>query len=228
MFTLISIVLGILFYLFSSVASAATYGERLCKKDSRYACYTIEREQNWDNLFYTHTQRDLVMRLNRMNINLRPGMVIAVPRDPYTTLSDIAPFHHRINPPGEKVVVVSLHELAWGAYDPSGQLVAWGPVSGGRGYCPDTGSYCRTKPGKFTFYTKQGGGCVSTKFPVGRGGAPMPYCMFFHGGFAMHGSYEVPGYNASHGCVRMYSSDAKWLNQNFVELGKTKVIIYPP
>ena len=46
----------------------------------------------------------------------------------------------------------------------------------------------------------------------------MPYCMFFHTGFALHGSYEVPGYNASHGCVRLYKEDAKWLNEEFVEL----------
>jgi lipoprotein-anchoring transpeptidase ErfK/SrfK len=39
--------------------------------------------------------------------------------------------------------------------------------------------------------------------------------MFFHRGYALHGSYDVPGYNASHGCVRMFVKDAKWLNQEF-------------
>ncbi len=52
----------------------------------------------------------------------------------------------------------------------------------------------------------------------------MPYCMFFHGGYALHGSYELPGYNASHGCVRMYKADAEWLNQSFLRIG-SKVIV---
>jgi lipoprotein-anchoring transpeptidase ErfK/SrfK len=56
--------------------------------------------------------------------------------------------------------------------------------------------------------------------------------MFFHGGYAFHGSNEIPGYNASHGCVRIFSEDARWLNQEFIDLpeeGGTKVIIqeYP-
>ena len=33
--------------------------------------------------------------------------------------------------------------------------------------------------------------CVSSKFPLGKGGAPMPYCMFFRGGYAIHGSPRI-------------------------------------
>ncbi len=62
----------------------------------------------------------------------------------------------------------------------------------------------------------------------------MPYCMYFHKGFALHGSDDIPGYRASHGCVRMFIEDAKWLNQEFVEVGNdktqligTKVVIRP-
>jgi lipoprotein-anchoring transpeptidase ErfK/SrfK len=50
--------------------------------------------------------------------------------------------------------------------------------------------------------------------------------MFFHGGYALHGSNDVPGYNASHGCVRLVTEDAKWLNTQFVNVG-TRVIIKP-
>ncbi len=120
---------------------------------------------------------------------------------------------------------VDLHRDTWSAYDDSGELVRSGPVSGGKNYCPDIHRGCRTVTGTFTIYSKQGAGCRSTRFPVGRGGAPMPYCMFFHGGYALHGSYEVPGYNASHGCVRMHPEDAMWLNEDFVEVGRTRVHI---
>ncbi len=57
--------------------------------------------------------------------------------------------------------------------------------------------------------------------------------MFFYRGFAIHGSNEVPGRNASHGCVRVYKEDAQWLNEEFIDLppktgtNVTKVIIQP-
>ena len=35
--------------------------------------------------------------------------------------------------------------------------------------------------------------------------------LYFHQGWAIHGSNHVPGYPASHGCVRLPRSDAKWL-----------------
>ena len=54
----------------------------------------------------------------------------------------------------------------------------------------------------------------------------MPYCMFFHGGYALHGSYEVPNYNASHGCLRVVPSAAAWLSRNFVKVG-TAIIVRP-
>lgn len=53
----------------------------------------------------------------------------------------------------------------------------------------------------------------------------MPYCMFFHGGYALHGSYKVPGYDDSHGCIRLFIDDARWLNEEFVKIGITKIVI---
>lgn len=35
--------------------------------------------------------------------------------------------------------------------------------------------------------------------------------MYFKGGFAVHGSGSVPGYPASHGCVRVSNADEDWL-----------------
>ena len=47
----------------------------------------------------------------------------------------------------------------------------------------------------------------------------------FKGGFAIHGSNDVPNYNASHGCVRVSPDAARWLNEEFMTVGETKVII---
>lgn len=112
----------------------------------------------------------------------------------------------------------------WMAYNSSGELVGSGKASGGRGFCPDIHRRCKTPIGTFRVYSMGGPGCVSTKFPVGRGGAPMPYCMFFHGGFAIHGSYELPNYNASHGCIRVEPSAARWLQENVIGIGTTVVV----
>lgn len=46
----------------------------------------------------------------------------------------------------------------------------------------------------------------STKYD----GSPMPYSIFFDGGYAIHGSYEVSrlGSPASHGCIRLHPDNA--------------------
>lgn len=215
-----------LFLYFPQMTSAKSYGASICNEPN-LVCYVAKRGDTWAKLFPDETERDIVMRINRVNIRLHPGMKIAIPSSPHFGLMDFSPFPTQIDPPGEKVIYVSKKYLAFGAYDSNGSLQLWGPISGGKGYCPDTGKYCRTPNGSFSIQSKQGGGCVSTKFPVGRGGAPMPYCMFFHGGFALHGSYEVPGYHASHGCVRMYVNDARWLNQEFTDgESNVRVIVY--
>ena len=41
-------------------------------------------------------------------------------------------------------------------------------------------------------------------------GSPMPYSIFFNGGYAIHGSYEIRrlGRPASHGCIRLHPENA--------------------
>jgi lipoprotein-anchoring transpeptidase ErfK/SrfK len=43
--------------------------------------------------------------------------------------------------------------------------------------------------------------------------SPMPYSIFFHHGYAIHGSYEIRrlGGPASHGCIRLHPSNAATL-----------------
>lgn len=125
---------------------------------------------------------------------------------------------------GKKVFIVDPNHLMWGAYDHNGHLVNQGRASGGKNYCPDVGRACKTPSGTFHVKRKGNANCKSSKFPVGRGGAPMPYCMFFYHGFAIHGSPDVPNYNASHGCVRVLPSDARWLSQHFMEHGTTVIV----
>ena len=53
----------------------------------------------------------------------------------------------------------------------------------------------------------------------------MPYCMHFTKFYAVHGSYEVvPGRNVSHGCIRIYPEAARWLSENFMNIGTTVIV----
>ncbi|MAZ39588.1 MAG: L,D-transpeptidase [Legionellales bacterium] len=124
---------------------------------------------------------------------------------------------------GRNVFIFDPRRHRWAAYNKNGQLVKTGKASGGKTYCKDLRRACRTPAGVFSVYAKRGANCKSSKFPIGRGGAPMPYCTFFRGGYAIHGSYNVPNYNASHGCVRVVPSDAKWL-QSFLHYGSTVIV----
>jgi hypothetical protein len=210
------------------------YGERLCNNPD-YECIKVKPHDSWDSLFSDSEQMDIVKRVNRMNVRLQTGMTIAVPKNLMNlTIYDVAPFPRYIEAPKEKTIYVNQKELAWAAYNEAGELVWWGPISVGRSFCPDIKKSCETPSGNFRMIHKNLLDCESTKFPLETmGGAPMPYCMFFFSGYALHGSPIVPGYADSHGCVRLFVEDAKWLNQHFVDVFEdnkpaTRVIVGPP
>lgn len=118
------------------------------------------------------------------------------------------------------------NSLSWKAINEDGKVVRTGKGSGGRKYCADIRRGCKTPSGVYRVVSKGGAGCRSSRYPLGGGGAPMPYCMFFSKNYAIHGSYDVPNYNASHGCIRVQPSDARWLSSSFMKIG-TKVVIKP-
>lgn len=196
----------------------ATYGSKLCRTEG-FHCLKVRRNQSWTSLFPDEHDRAIVMRVNRLNIQVWSGMTLAVPDNlQQSDIMDFSPFPEAIEPPGEKIIVVDPNEQAWGAYDPDGALIRWGPASAGSDYCRDIERPCHTHPGYFRIYSVGSSDCYSTKFPLPDGGAPMPYCMYFNSGQALHGEPNgLPGYNASHGCVRLYVNDAEWLRYEFVD-----------
>lgn len=214
---------------------AIYYGPGLCVYPE-FKCVRVGAGQSWASLFPDAEQRDLVQRLNRTYNYIGAGKEIAVPKDlSQATMFSLSPFPLHIESDNEKQIIIDQEKLAWGAYDENGQLVKWGPVASGSDRCSDNSSpTCRTMTGIFRIFSKEDVRCKSDVFPIGKGGAKMPYCMYFHKGLAMHGSDDIPGYRASHGCVRMFVQDAKWLNQDFVEVFSeknnllgTKVVIKP-
>jgi len=72
------------------------------------------------------------------------------------------------------------------------------PVSTARwGYRTPNGNYRPQRLARKWFSTKYDG-------------SPMPYSIFFNGGYAIHGSYEIRrlGSPASHGCIRLHPENA--------------------
>ncbi|MFI4918821.1 MAG: L,D-transpeptidase [Legionellales bacterium] len=132
---------------------------------------------------------------------------------------------------GKKLFVFNPKATAWAAYDAQGNRVMTGSASGGMDFCKDINEPCRTATGTFHVFNKKGADCRSNEYPIARdgkviGGAKMPYCMHFHDGFAIHAAYEVPEYNTSHGCIRVLPGAAKWLSENFIDVGTT-VLVQP-
>jgi len=133
---------------------------------------------------------------------------------------------------GKKLFVFDPKKGAWAAYNAKGKQVGGGRASGGGDYCEDIKRSCRTVVGTFRVYKKGDGDCESGLYPVSTypgaepGGAPMPYCMYFSGGYTIHGADDIPFHNASHGCIRVTWQAAEWLSKSFIDIG-TKVLVLP-
>ncbi len=121
---------GAFLFLTASITwSQARFGEALCQS-SNYFCIKVKSGENWENLFPNVEERDIIKRINRMNINLRTGMIVAVPKNiDRLTIYDVSPFPRYIESEGEKTIFVSQKQLAWGANDENGELIWWGPLS---------------------------------------------------------------------------------------------------
>jgi lipoprotein-anchoring transpeptidase ErfK/SrfK len=57
--------------------------------------------------------------------------------------------------------------------------------------------------------------------------SPMPYSLFFYGGFAIHGTYSIRqlGRPASHGCVRLHPANARALYGLVGSYGGARVLV---
>jgi len=98
-----------------------------------------------------------------------------------------------------KALIVHQQAQAFGAYE-NGKLIHWGPVSSGAARRP-------TPSGCFHLNWKSKGrrSTVNKAWFL-----PWAFNFINKDGISFH-QYELPGYPASHGCVRLLSRDAKWL-----------------
>lgn len=168
-------------------------------------------------------QRDIVQRLNRTTVPLQYRRWLILP-DTWNYM-DLGPFASKIDPPGQKILLVDLRVFAFAAYDADGRLMYWGPATGGDEWCSDSAHPCKTAEGVFNIYRMKGADCVSNEYPLeSKGGAHMPYCMYYYQGYAIHGDDLIGFTHRSHGCVHIFYEDAKWLQQHFVALGTVVIV----
>jgi len=131
-------------------------------------------------------------------------------------------------PASKRLLIYDPKLLAFGAYEDQ-KLVRWGPGVGGKGWCGDVKRSCRTRTGVTRVRSKRGRYARSSKYPLdceGSGCAAVPYYISFFPSYGFHASSNVPGRHASHGCIRLFFDDAKWLNLEFAKIG-TKVTVRP-
>jgi lipoprotein-anchoring transpeptidase ErfK/SrfK len=91
---------------------------------------------------------------------------------------------------------------------------SWPVSTARRGYRTPTGTF---KPQSLAVWHR------STIYS----GSPMPHSIFFHGGYAIHGSYETKylGRPASHGCVRLHPAAAAQLFSLVRKYGSGNTVI---
>ena len=95
-------------------------------------------------------------------------------------------------------------------------LYRWSVSTARKGYVTPRGSYQPQRTARIWY---------SRKYDM----SPMPYSVFFRGGYAIHGTGAVKylGRPASHGCVRLHTADAATFYSMVREVGfgNTRIVV---
>jgi len=144
---------------------------------------------------------DAMLKLNRLDAkHLRKGMTLAVPDAPLPLIA-LSPFPQELEMAASlpKLILVSREAQAFGAYE-AGKLVYWGPTS--------TGKKSTQTPAGLYFTNWKKKETRSTVNPAWI--LPWAFNLDNLQGIAFH-QYDLPGFPASHGCVRLLNQDAQWI-----------------
>jgi lipoprotein-anchoring transpeptidase ErfK/SrfK len=143
----------------------------------------------------------VLLKLNRLDAqHLREGVTIVIPEQ-VDELSAFSPFPQRVETVREipKLIFVSLRVQAFGAYE-FGNLVRWGPVSSGKKATPTPAGLYHTN-----WKSKATRSSINEEWML-----PWYFNLDNKRGISFH-QYDLPGYPASHGCLRLLADDAAWI-----------------
>ncbi|HEY8460799.1 MAG TPA: L,D-transpeptidase [Blastocatellia bacterium] len=142
-----------------------------------------------------------LLKMNRLDArHLRAGATILIPEET-DELMNYSPFPRRLKAGREipKLILVSLRVQAFGAYE-YGDLAHWGPTSSGKKASPTpAGLYHANWKSKATRSSINNNWLLPWYFNIDN-----------NRGIAFH-QYDLPGYPASHGCLRLLEHDAAWI-----------------
>ena len=109
----------------------------------------------------------------------------------------------------EIVARIDLSDQRMRVYVDGRRAYSWPVSTARRGYRTPVGTF---RPGRMhkRYFSKK------------YNGAPMPYSVFFHGGYAIHGTDQIRrlGQPASHGCIRLHPGNARKLFSMIRQSGK--------
>lgn len=151
---------------------------------------------------YTQDQRDIILAINRLDrSHVRGKDTLIVPDTfaadfrSYSPFPIDLPFLKEVN----KIIVFSYAAEAFGAYE-HGHLVRWGPTSMGKKATPTpTGLFFANWKALETHSTVNDEWVLKWNFNI-----------WNKGGVGFH-QYDLPGYPASHSCLRLLEVDARYL-----------------
>lgn len=114
------------------------------------------------------------------------------------------------------VATVNISEQRMTVSEDGNVLYSWSVSTARKGYRTPRGSFRPTRLHQMWYSRKYDN-------------SPMPYSIFFYGGYAIHGTDAVKylGRPASHGCIRLHPSNARTL-YNLVKArgaGNTRIVL---
>ncbi len=177
---------------------------------------------------FSEEERYNILALNRLdNKNRWRADTLVIPNDPKAAIMNFAPFPLVVDSLAQvdKLAMFSYNIHAYGLYE-KGKLIKWGPSSMGKKATP-------TKKGlMFTNWKKEVAISTSNSEWILRWNFNIHNTL----GIGWH-QYELPGFHASHSCLRLLEEDAKymysWADQwvltdggNTVKAKGTPVIVF--
>jgi lipoprotein-anchoring transpeptidase ErfK/SrfK len=142
-----------------------------------------------------------LLKLNRLDAqHLRAGVTLVIPEQ-VDELTNFSPFPQRLETVRDtpKLILVSLRVQAFGAYE-FGNLVRWGPTSSGKKASPTPAGIYHTN-----WKSKATRSSINDEWLL-----PWYFNLDNQRGISFH-QYDLPGYPASHGCLRLLADDAAWI-----------------
>ena len=151
---------------------------------------------------FSSEQRKIIYALNRIDERkVWTGKELVIPDSISTDLMDYSPFPKELGMVDTipKLVLISQRIQAFGLYE-SGKLIKWGPVSSGKKSTPTPNGLHYGN-----YKAKRKVSSVNEDWIL-------PYYFNFMNfeGVGTH-QYAMPGYPASHACVRLYMADAQYI-----------------